>query len=168
MSAQANPRQALRPYLPADAPVLAEIFRASIEELTAEDYDAAQQDAWAAAADDEEAFAQKLAGELTLVATLAGSAVGFASLEDNARIDMLYVHPAAAGHGIGTMLVDALEKLAAARGVTRLSVDASDTARRFFEKRGYVAQQRNTVSRGGEWLANTTMTKDLGTGARPS
>jgi putative acetyltransferase len=148
--------------------VLAEIFRASIEELTADDYDAAQQDAWAAAADDEAAFAQKLAGELTLVATLAGSVVGFASLEDNQRIDMLYVHPAAAGHGIGTMLVDALEKLAGSRGTKRLSVDASDTARGFFEQRGYVAQQRNTVSRGGEWLTNTTMTKDLATGGRAS
>ena len=168
MSAQANPQQALRPYLPADAPVLAEIFRASIEELTADDYDVAQQDAWAAAADDEEAFAQRLAGELTLVATLAGSPVGFASLEDNRTIDMLYVHPAVAGHGIGTMLVDALEKLAGSRGTKRLSVDASDTARGFFEQRGYVAQQRNTVSRGGEWLTNTTMTKDLSTGGRAS
>jgi putative acetyltransferase len=81
---------------------------------------------------------------------------------------MLYVHPAAAGHGIGTMLVDALEKLAGSRGTKRLSVDASDTARGFFEQRGYVAQQRNTVSRGGEWLTNTTMTKDLATGGRAS
>jgi putative acetyltransferase len=59
------------------------------------------------------------------------------------------------------MLVDALERLAGARGTRRLSVDASDTARRFFEKRGYLAQQRNTISRGDEWLASTTMTKQL-------
>lgn len=163
MSAQANPAQALRPFLPADAPVLAEIFRASIEELTADDYSAAQQEAWASVADDDEDFAKRLADRLTLVATLAGSVVGFASLEDAKTIDMLYVHPAAAGHGIGTMLADALEKLAGARGTKRLSVDASDTARGFFEKRGYVAQQRNSVSHGGEWLANTTMTKDLTT-----
>jgi putative acetyltransferase len=39
--------------------------------------------------------------------------------------------------------------------------DASDSARGFFERRGYVAQQRNTVSVGGEWLANTTMEKRL-------
>jgi putative acetyltransferase len=161
MSAQANPQQALRPFLPADAPMLAEIFRASIEELTADDYDAAQQDAWASFADDEAAFADKLGEQLTLVATMAGSPVGFASLEDNKTIDMLYVHPAVAGQGIGGMLVDALEKLAAARGTKRMSVDASDTARGFFEHRGYVAQQRNSVSRGDEWLANTTMTKDL-------
>ena len=59
------------------------------------------------------------------------------------------------------MLFDALEKLAGARGAEKLIVDASDTARGFFEKRGYVAQQRNSVSVGDEWLANTTMHKKL-------
>ena len=38
MMAQAHPKLALRPYLPADAPLLREIFRDSIEDLTAEDY----------------------------------------------------------------------------------------------------------------------------------
>jgi putative acetyltransferase len=74
---------------------------------------------------------------------------------------MLYVHPAAVGHGVGTMLIDALEKLAGGRGVGKLSVDASDSARGFFEKRGYVAQQRSSISVGDEWLANTTMHKQL-------
>jgi putative acetyltransferase len=161
MNAQAHPKQALRPFLAEDTPLLAEIFRASIEEIAADDYDAAQQDAWASAADDEEAFARKLAGQLTLIATLAGSPVGFASLEDDRHLDMLYVHPSVTGRGIATMLCDALERLAGARGTKQISVDASDTASSFFEKRGYVAQQRNTISRGGEWLANTTMTKQI-------
>lgn len=161
MSAQAYPKPALRPYLPMDAPLLADIFRASIEELGGDDYSAAQQDAWTSSADDEEAFADRLAQRLTLVATIAGSPVGFAALADNRVIDMLYVHPAAAGEGIGSMLCDALEKLAAARGTKQVSVDASDAARSFFEHRGYVAQQRNSVAVGGEWLANTTMTKQL-------
>jgi putative acetyltransferase len=59
------------------------------------------------------------------------------------------------------MLCDALEKLAGARGAKEISVDASDAARGFFEKRGFAPQSRNTVSLGGEWLANTTMTKPL-------
>jgi putative acetyltransferase len=59
------------------------------------------------------------------------------------------------------MLADALEKLASARGAQTLNVDASDTARGFFEKRGYVAQQRNSISIGDEWLANTTLSKTL-------
>jgi putative acetyltransferase len=163
MMAVAHPKLALRPFLPADAPVLREIFRDSIEDLTADNYTEAQQEAWASAADDLGAFKTKLSGHLTLVATLEGSPVGFASLEGKDKIDMLYVHPAATGQGVGAMLVDALEKLAGARGTERLTVDASDSARGFFEKRGYVAQQRNTVSVGDEWLANTTLQKQLAT-----
>jgi len=161
MSARAMPKLAMRPMLPTDVPLLAEIFRAAIEELTADDYSEAQQEAWASAADDEQEFGKRLAGELTLVATYGGAAVGFGALAGSSKIDMLYVHPAAAGQGAGAMLCDALEKLAAARGAKQLTVDASDTARGFFEKRGFAAKTRNTVTLGGEWLANTTMTKPL-------
>jgi putative acetyltransferase len=159
--ATAHPKAGLRPYLPADAPLLAEIFRASIEELTAEDYSESQQQAWASAADNEKEFAERLGRQLTLVGTLNGSPVGFISLEGKDQIDMLYVHPAACGQGIGTMLYEAVEKLAAARGAAKLTVEASDSASDFFQHRGFVPQQRNTVRRGGEWLANTTMEKKL-------
>ena len=157
---------ALRPFLPADTPMLAAIFVASVQELTGDDYGEAQQEAWVAVVDDEEGFAKRLASQLTLIATLEGSPVGFASLKDNAEIDMLYVHPRAAGQGVGTLLCDALEKLAGARGAKNLVVDASDTAVEFFRKRGYAAQQRNSVSLNGEWLANTTMKKAFDGGAQ--
>ena len=166
MMAWARPKLALRPYLPADAFMLAEIFRSSIEQLTGEDYSEAQQQAWAAVAEDEQAFAARFADELTLIATLDGSPVGFVSLKGPDHIEMLYVHPAMARQGVGSMLVDALEKLARARGAKRLTVDASDTASGFFDKRGYVAQRRNSVTCGDEWIANTTMEKQLT--AKPS
>src|ERR1700740_2824070 len=152
MNPRPLPQLAMRPMLPEDVPLLAEIFRAAIEELTSDDYSEAQQEAWAEVADDLESCGARLAGELTLVATHAGSAIGFASLADNARIDMLYVHPAAAGQGAGSMLCDALEKLAAARGAKEVEVEAGDTASGFFAKRGFSAQSRNTVALGEEWL----------------
>jgi len=164
---QALPKPALRPFLPEDTSVLAAIFVASIEGLTADDYGEAQQQAWTSAADDEAGFGKRLASELTLVATLQGSPVGFASLKGKDHIDLLYVHPGAVGQGVASMLCDALEKLAAGRGSKSLTVDASDNAAEFFAKRGYEAQQRNTVSVGGEWLANTTMQKRLGDSAKP-
>jgi putative acetyltransferase len=165
--AQALPKPALRPFLAEDTPVLAAIFAASVEELTGDDYNEAQQEAWASAADDEEKFGGRLASELTLVATLQNSPVGFAALKGADHIDMLYVHPGAAGQGVGTMLTDALERLAGGRGAKVLTVDASDNAQEFFARRGYVAKQRNTVSVNGEWLANTTMQKTLANGASP-
>lgn len=161
MSGTANPILAMRPMLPADAPLVAEIFRASIAELTSDDYSEAQQDAWASAAEDEPAFATKLSGQITLLATLEGSPVGFVSLAGSDSLDMLYVHPVVAGQGAGAMLADAIEKLAAARGAAKLKVDASDNALEFFKKRGYVAQQRSTILRGDEWLPNTTMEKQF-------
>lgn len=165
MMAQAKPQFALRPYLPQDAPMLADIFRSSIEELTEDDYTPAQQEAWASSADDTEAFAERLGRHLTLIATMNGSPVGFISLDSATDIGLFYVHPAVAGHGAGRMLYDAIEKLSAARGTAHLAVDASDTALPFFEHRGFTAEQRNSVSIGNEWLSNTWMKKKLKEGA---
>jgi len=164
MMAQALPKPALRPFLAADAPMLAAIFTASVQELTGDDYSEAQQEAWAAVAEDEESFGKKLSDELTLIATMQNAPVGFAALKGIDHIEMLYVHPSVAGQGVGAMLCDALEKLAGARGAKNLSVDASDNALDFFKRRGYVAQQRNSVTVNGEWLANTTMRKTLANG----
>ena len=151
----------LRPYLPADASICAAIAEASIAELTADYYTEAQQEAWIAAFPDEDELSQRLSAQLTLIATLGESTVGFASLKGGEHIDMLYVHPEAAGQGVATTLIDALEKLAAARGAKKMSADVSDTAQGFFAHRGYVSQQRNSIPRGDEWLASTTMTKTL-------
>ena len=164
MTDRSQSKAALRPLLPADTPVVAAILAAAVQELTGDDYSEAQQEAWAAVADDEPALGKRLAAGLTLIATLQGAPVGFASLKDNKEIDMLYVHPSVAGQGVATLLCDALEKLAGGRGAKSLSVDASDTATEFFRKRGYIAHQRNSVTINGEWLANTTMKKALGDG----
>ena len=93
---------ALRPYLPADTPVLAAIFAAAIGELTGDDYTEEQQEAWMAVAEDEE-FGRRLAADLTLVATLQNSPVGFASLRGKDHIRMLYVHPSVARQGVASM-----------------------------------------------------------------
>ena len=151
---------ALRPFLPADAPALARLFRASVEILAEEDYTDDQRAAWAAASDDLASFAQRLANALTLVALRDREVAGFASFA-NGSLDLLYVSPDHAREGVATALADAVEKLAAARGLKEIETDASDVAHDFFKGRGYVATQRNTVSLNGEWFANTTMKKQL-------
>ncbi len=159
--ARSAPAPGLRPFLPADAARLAALFRASIEALAADDYDEAQREAWASAADDEAAFASRLSDALTIVALVDGGIAGFASLRDNKMFDMLYVRPDMARKGVGSALAEAIEKLAAARGTTLLTVEASDAAQDFFAARGYVATTRNMIEIGGQWLGNTTMTKEL-------
>ena len=167
MMGQALPKVGLRPYLPADSSVLASIFIASIDELTEDDYSEAQREAWAAAAEDEDKFGKRLAGQLTLVATVKSSPVGFVSLKGADHLDLLYVHPSAARQGVATTLCDAIEKLAASRGAKAITAEVSDTAERFFAQRGYEGQQRNTISVGDEWLANTTMKKTFAVDVLP-
>lgn len=156
-----------RPYLPKDAPDVAELFVASIEELAADDYDEAQRAAWASAADDLAAFDAALAGMLTILAEAGGELIGFAALKDDTKtkenriVEMLYVAPEHARQGIGKALLDVMELLARQRGTETLTVDAAESAREFFAKFGYEMQARNTVIRADEWLVNTTMKKKL-------
>ena len=153
---------ALRPFLPADAQRCAIIFRSSIEELAEDDYSDAQCEAWAALADDEVAFANSLAAMLTLVATQDGEIVGFASLKGADQVEMVYVDPEFARQGVGGVLLDALEKLARARGAAKLTAQVSDTAKPLFDRRGFVGEQRNVRQIDEEWLGNTSMSKPLG------
>ncbi|VTZ27781.1 putative acetyltransferase [Methylocella tundrae] len=157
----AFPKPTLRPYLAADLPLLSEIRLSAIEELTEEDYDEAQRRAWAELADDEEALGEALKKGLSLVGLVGGAPVGFIVLTEGGLISQLYVHPAVARTGVATALVDAIEKLAAARKIESLVVDASDTAKPLFDKRGYVAERRNTIALGDVWLGNTRMKKKL-------
>ena len=152
----------MRPALPADAPKLAALFRASVQELAREDYSEAQVEAWAALADDEAAFAKRLADGLTIVALADGEIAGFASLKGADCLDMLYVHPAFARRRVATSLCEAMEKLAGARKALLLTADVSDCAQAFFAARNYTAQKRNMVFIGDEVLGDTTMTKKLG------
>lgn len=163
-----RPSHPLRPYVAADLMALRELFAQSIEELTQDDYDEDQRIAWASAAEDAQAFGKRLAGMLTLVVQIEGEYAGFAALKDNSHIDMLFVHPYFVGQGIGTTLADALERIAAARGTKAITVDASETAEPFFEERGYVAFRRNSIPLDDQWLANTTMRKELAPAAKPS
>ena len=151
----------LRPYVPADARRCAEIFRSSIDELAADDYSDDQREAWASRADDEAAFGKGLSAMLTLIALVDGEPAGFASLKGTDVIHMLFVAPDHAREGVATALLDALTKLAAARGAKRLTVEASEVAKPLFDKLGFTAEKRNVVNVNGEWLANTTMTKTL-------
>ncbi|MCA0424463.1 MAG: GNAT family N-acetyltransferase [Proteobacteria bacterium] len=157
----------LRPYLPNDLEDVSDVFRLAVEVLTEDDYSEGQRTAWMSRAEDE-AFADRLAKALTLV--VAGEeegVVGFGSLKDNTHIDFLFTRPDFIRQGVATLIMDALEKLAGARGATKLTADVSDTAQPFFAARGFTPVRRNTVAIDGEWLGNTTMEKPLTGAAAP-
>jgi putative acetyltransferase len=162
------PNHPVRPFLVGDTPALRELFAQSVDGLCQEDYDEDQRIAWISRVEDAGAFAKQLGGMVTLVVMIDGDYAGFASLKDNAILEMLYVSPHYVGEGVGTSLVETMERLAKARGAKDLTVNSSETAVMFFEARGYIASSRNLVPIDDQWLSNTTLVKTLGVVASTS
>jgi putative acetyltransferase len=157
----------LRPFLSTDIKRCLAIFRDAIDGAASEDYSEDQREAWKSRADDAAAFGARIGGALTLLASIDGAIVGFASLKAPATVEMLYVDPEYSRRGVGAALVDALVRLAQARGADEITSDVSDTAKPLFERQGFVGQRRNLVEIGEEWLGNTSMTKSLAKSATP-
>ena len=129
MSAPAHPTIAVRPFLPADASLLAEIFRASIEELTADDYSRSPARGLGGGGRRRRGVRRAAGQAVDAAGTIDGSPVGFASLKAPAASTCSMSIRRWPGRASRTMLIDALEKLAAARGAGKLTADVSDSAR---------------------------------------
>ncbi len=158
----------LRPYLPQDTDQISELIRDSIIELASEDYSGDQCEAWAARFADCEGLTKKLTTSVTLLAEHDKEIAGLITLKDNQLIDLLFVSPHFAGRGVATFLCKAIELLAAGRKSSKLLVDASDTALPLFTKLGFMPERRNTIAMNGQWLANTTMQKQLNPNSAPA
>ncbi|HBZ44905.1 MAG TPA: GNAT family N-acetyltransferase [Maritimibacter sp.] len=143
----------VRRYRPDDALALAEVFHHAVHVTAARDYGPSQLDAWSSAPLPDRFADREADGRIVWVAEDAARVVGFIELEPNGHIDCFYCHP----RGAGTALYDALE--AGARGMEQLFVDASKTARPFFERRGFEVIEAQNVDRGGVTLMNFRMEK---------
>ncbi len=75
---------------------------------------------------------------------MASVIVGFGVLTRRAaEIEAVYVNPEAARRGIGLEILRKLEERASARGLRQLRLNASLNAVPFYERAGYVAQERS-------------------------
>ena len=150
----------LRPYSPEDLEALLRLFYESVHRTACADYATEQLDAWAPEAPDQHVWKKKFSTTETWVVEKNGVPVGFANREKD-YFDCLYVAPAHQRRGIAAMLAEAVEQSAAQEGVTRLRVEASRTARHFFEKRGYRMLHAQRVKRRGQTLENFVMEREM-------
>ena len=146
----------LRAYRSADCPALAELFYQTVPQVNIRDYTQEQVDAWATGQVDLERWDRELREHRTVVAWEDGLIVGFGDMDKTGYLDRLFVHKDFQGRGIATAICDALEGESAA---PRLWVQASLTARPFFEGRGYRVVKAQQVERRGVLLPNFVMEK---------
>jgi GNAT superfamily N-acetyltransferase len=147
--------------VPADAPALARVMRASIRALARGAYPARQLARWSSLPALYHAWAMTAGGEARFVAERGGRLVGFAALRGD-EATALFVRPSAAGAGVGSALLVRLEREAARRGTRRLRLDASLNAAAFYRARGYRGARRVRVPLpGGGALAALRLAKPI-------
>lgn len=153
----------IRHFRPGDEPALRALFHASVHGLAAKHYTADQVAAWAPAQHDATLWAQRMQAIQPFIAQApdGDTMAGFADLQPNGLIDMLFVAPAFAGQGVARALMAHIHAQAAARGIPRLHAHVSLTAEPFFAAMGFVVQERQEVQRAGVVLRNARMDKTL-------
>lgn len=153
----------IRTYKDGDAVAMADVYERAVRAIGSKDYSPAQVDVWAGQGPNAERFATRMTdGRRCWVATNeADRVVAFVDLEADGHIDFLYADPAVAGRGVAAALVERLEAAAAAEGMTRLYVEASEAARRFFLKRGYAVVERRDFEVAGVPIHNYAMERRL-------
>ncbi len=151
----------LRPFRPDDAPVLLTLFRDTIRRVNCRDYAPAQIAAWASDDIDPDQWASRFAGRFVVVAEDQGRPAGFAELEANGHLDRVYVSADHQGQGVGRALVAAVVAEARRLGLVRLFVEASITARPFFEAQGFAMLAPQVVVCRGVELVNYRMERLL-------
>jgi putative acetyltransferase len=151
----------IRYYEAGDAPEIVRLFFETVRSVNRADYSDEQLEAWAPGVPDPEEWHARMAGRRTLVAEEGGEAVGFAELEYDGRLDMLYVRKDAVGRGVGRRLYEAVEREARGQGLGWIFTEASITARPFFEQQGFRVVREQMVSRRGVSMTNFVMEKEL-------
>ena len=129
-------REALRD----DAGAASSVIRRSIAELCHADHgnDPAILARWAGNKTPQNFCSWLEQGDNSLFVAVEGDVVlGVGSVTDAGRIGLNYVSPEARFQGVSRALLHALEQRAAQRGNTGVTLESTETARRFYLSNGY-------------------------------
>ncbi len=122
----------IRRAISADAKAICELHRAAVLRLEGDTYSKEQVEVWAGALAPE----RYLVGmrDFEFFVAEEGRVLGFLILNlEGAELNAVYVHPDAAGRGIGRRLCETAESLARERGLTELKVKSTVNAVGFYE-----------------------------------
>ena len=142
-----NSNISLRLAIPADLTEMQKLFVDTISTTCKADYSPGQIKAWTSSVENTERWIARIISQYFLIAELDKKIVGYASLENNDYLDFLYVHKDFQRRGIAGKLYSEIEKEAVKRKAAVLNADVSETARGFFEKKGFetIKPQTNII-----------------------
>jgi putative acetyltransferase len=144
-----------------DALTIARLFRDTVHAVNRQDYSEPQLDAWAPYQVDLDHWRAVIDSSYFMVAVSGGMVVGFANLDGDDYVDQVFVHKDLLRKKIATKLVQEIEREAKRRAAARLWTTSSITARKFFERQGFVTLQQQRATYNGQIFDNFEMEKRL-------
>lgn len=148
----------LRKYQSADCEKLAELFYNTVHSVNAMDYTEEQLNAWSTGEVDLQKWDKSFQEHKTVIAVDGDEIIGCGDIDGTGYLDRLYVHRDHQREGVATAICDELEGSVNGK---RIFTHASVTARRFFEKRGYIVIAEQRVVRNGVSMVNYKVEKRL-------
>lgn len=157
----------IRSYEAGDEHQIGSVFDRSIKAIGSAHYSESQINAWVANAPSIEAIRARCTdGRTTLVALNDHEAnpaiVAYIDLESDGHIDHFYCLAEASQSGVAQALYERIEQLAESQGIVRLFTEASEAARRFFERHGFTLLHRRDLTVRGVAIHNFAMQKLIG------
>lgn len=146
----------------ADILELKELFRGTVLTVNRKDYSKEEVKDWASCGENEARWGELIEGLYFIVAENSQKQItGFASISDEGYLHSLFVHKDFQRLGWAEMLLDHIEQYAVGRGVRVITSEVSETARLFFEKKGYTVEREQRRKARQLCLKNYWMKKCL-------
>ncbi|OUL19583.1 hypothetical protein BV378_32730 [Nostoc sp. RF31YmG] len=157
----------VRRCLPSDAESVLKVHRAAIHGTASSCYPKEIIQYWASPITPSKikAFANNtvIGEETRIVAEINGQIVGFgAVVVSNSELRAVYVSPKFGRSGVGTAILQELERLARERGLSELHLNASLNAEPFYQVNGYINEGfEEHILRSGRKMPSVRMGKKL-------
>ena len=148
----------LRKYRSNDCPEMLKLFYDTVHEINKKDYSSEQLDAWTSDIIFDK-WDKSFLSNNTIVAEKNGIIAGFGDMDNNGYLDRLYVNKDYQNMGVGSAIINELEKTAVSNGVFCFTTYSSITAKPFFIKHDYRVLKENTVLKNGIEMRNYFMEK---------
>lgn len=145
-----------------DLPGIKELFRRAVAGVDNKYYNNEEKADWAACADKPGHWEQLVDTCFFIVATSAdGRITGFAAINGNGLLELMYVDRAYKRQGIGSAMLYELEDYARGKGLKEIRADVSYAAEGFFKNKGYVVLKKQERKAVNMVMGNLLMMKRL-------
>ncbi|MBS4538687.1 GNAT family N-acetyltransferase [Clostridium sp. D2Q-11] len=151
----------IREYRSSDLNSMLKLFYDTVHEINIKDYSREQVNVWAPKLLEKEKWKGFFEDNFTYVAIIEDRIVGFSDLTNEGYLNTMYVHKDYQSKGVGTRLLDRIEKEAHGLGIIKLITEASITSRPFFQKRGFAIVKKQNKKHKDEVFINYIMEKSI-------